>query len=130
MSEKIEPALSADEWFVPQIARPHLYCLSEERVGLSFGDGSVAPRTGIDVEIEDVPAIIALANAALRDSDRRKITREWINELRYAADTLKPIAYLAATPQPTERDRELMDTSTVLSVIADALASYLPPEAG
>lgn len=52
-----------------------------------------------------IPGLIALANAALPDDDPHKITREMVRLLR---DTAEEYDYL--TP------------------IADALASYLPPE--
>jgi hypothetical protein len=57
----------------------------------------------------NLATVIALANAALPNDDPHKITRAMIDEIRHASDEV-PYAGI-------ELDR-----------IADALASYLPPE--
>jgi hypothetical protein len=115
----VELALSANEWAAKRIER-----------GEEFqGDGiraSVDPVLGFIVDnftpetqsSHDDPrslaSIIALANDALPNSDRRKITRTWVNWLREEADVLKRGGAGAGALMATE--------------IADALQSYLPPE--
>jgi predicted protein tyrosine phosphatase len=63
-------------------------------------------------------ALIALANAALPDTDDRKITREQIVTIRFLASTSENLGVLVPTRAHVEAARRF----------ADALASYLPPE--
>lgn len=78
MSDEITPALSAEEWAQREAVRA-----STE---ISALDGSVmlvdpdAPSTV--VLAEGVPALMALANAALPDGDPRKLTREDVALIR------------------------------------------------
>lgn len=107
MSDAIPPALTPDEW--ARVEPSDIY---------GHDDGGVyvgAYRGGdIEVGVRD-HALIALANAALPDTDPRKITREWVREIRGAArDYALPDGFL--------------HSGEVLNRIADALASYLPPE--
>lgn len=95
MSEKIEPALSAEEW-----AR-------KREDGLDLYDDFVSDRPGSG------PRIIAAINDDLPDDDSRKITREWVIELRRVAQAFPSLGEL----------REI-------AAMADALESYLPPESG
>lgn len=90
MSEEIEPALTADDW-----ARE-----------LSVAD--LHPFL-------DTEKIIAVANAALPDSDPRKITRERIALLRVELGWAENAEY---SNDPEARR------------FLDALESYLPPTEG
>lgn len=98
MSEKIEPALSEEEWEdVLRIVSVH----GPDGLALAVGyEDCIGPN-------EEARAYsIAINNAALPDDDRRKITREMVNDLRRIDSEEYP----------------------PLSRIADALESYLPPE--
>jgi hypothetical protein len=127
MSEKIESALTDEEW-------------TAIRTGEFPRGGTINARLDvIDVNGGDfagsmIPAVIAALNDKLEDSDPRKITREKIARLRdflgrYAA-SLGPTpadhdsvqAILAGTYEPT---LELPETRFFLK----ALESYLPPQA-
>lgn len=116
----IDPALSAKEWATPHAERLTFFaCVMDG--GITFGDGSVAPKIGIHVEREDVPAIMALANAALPDDDPRKITRARMQAVRAA---------LAEQFVDLSEDQWTSDATKELTVLLAALESYLPPEAG
>jgi hypothetical protein len=99
MTDRIEPALTAEEW----AKRVGVY-------GWDYGSGFIVDRPH---------AIIAVLNAALPDADPRKITRKHIAMLREAGrqrDSLSP-PYLDIT----------LDDAAELLAFADALESYLPP---
>lgn len=101
MIEKIEPALTPDEWATKtsgdfSIDGNQLWGQDEQRRGNCWIDAAKA---------------IALANAALRNDDPRKITREMIDAL--VAAWMK----FGQTSVITDR----------LLIIAEALQSYLPP---
>lgn len=74
---------------------------------------------GTPVRCDDYPRLIAVANAALPDSDPRKITRAMVVELRKRA-LGHPLGYGEWSKNPPDPE---------LTKIADALESYLPPEA-
>jgi hypothetical protein len=106
MSEqKIEPALSAKEW----------------RDEMDFAGPSSELTRAVGVAVLSRPkdpksalrALIALANHALEDDDPRKITRNLVHGLRQWATRL--------TLEGNGEEE--------LNAIADALESYLPPEA-
>jgi len=99
MSEtrKIEPALSEQEW----AAVLETIEIKRER--------QLAPSA------DQCAHDIAVANAALPDSDPRKITRATIEDIRSAAEQIQ------LDPEEYYRGRRLLS-------FADALASYLPPE--
>lgn len=104
MTDRIEPALTATQWAsVYAVKRAGI--LQDTLLTLDTADLGLA-------------GLIAAANAALPDSDPRKITRAMVEEIREAAashaayDSLPQFAALAARVQR----------------IADALSSYLPPE--
>ena len=125
----IEPALSADEWEVPHAPRPHLYACVE-RETLTLADGTVAPLTGICLDAVEEPqsiyALIALANAALPDSDPRKLRRDWLCELRDAADEIE--MQLRNPHWRMADDRSLAaHRMHTLRLVANAIESYLPP---
>jgi hypothetical protein len=117
----IEPALTAEEWATgPRRARVE--------IAMSQSDGGIVqirepeqfgrerPRQQASVEGDDLPALIALANAALPDTDPRKITRAMVEDIRHAAAEV-------ATFHP-----QLDRLAAALDRHADALESYLPPD--
>src|SRR5258707_579432 len=86
MTKRIEPALTPEEWEVPHAQRARFYGCADARAGhLTLADGTPNPLTGVGVDVANVPALIALANATLPDSDPRKITREKIAAMRQSA---------------------------------------------
>lgn len=113
MSEKIEPALSAGEWTRAEI--------DDDGSALRIVDGRLVNEAW-GQPVDRPAAVIALANAALSDSDPRKITREWVKALRDEAERA----------EYTERVQDNAGYSaiepTLARQIADALESYLPPE--
>lgn len=127
MSEKIEPALSAEEWAGQPIA--HLGFIGEEEelagpfvldsdgsgVAVHEGDLYLAYDRFHSTTFSRPDAVIAVANAALLDSDRRKITREKIATLRSGLDCV---------PQ-AEGDQHAAYQAA--DAFLDALESYLSP---
>ena len=101
MADRIEPAASPHEW----------------QVFLANGMDQLMPRYFAQC---DHPSFIAKHNAALPDSDRRKITREWVTALRQIAQAIED-ADVMETEVPPEH-------APVLRAFANALESYLPPE--
>jgi hypothetical protein len=102
MSDLIRPAMLPSEWEMVS-GRP---LLRDMMAAEALNRGQVS-------------MVIALANAALPDSDPRKITRKHIAMLREAGrqrDSLSP-PYLDIT----------LDDAAELLAFADALESYLPP---
>jgi hypothetical protein len=101
MTDRIEPALTAEEWASIQAGNgiPYMTRCSvvDDLRGLDDGDTHAA---------------IAYANHLLPDSDPRKITRERIAAMRNTVTNLSLV----------DPDGEVVDA------FADALASYLPPE--
>lgn len=111
--EPIPPALTADEWGI--LPRIHWLHIENNDVQLDLDHGELILTTPSDdtaVFGERIPALIALANATLPDSDPRKITREKIAELR---DAIEVVA------------NATRDEASNLAFL-DALSSYLPPE--
>ena len=105
MTPEIEPATSAEDWAV------HIEAARDAGLSLQayLWAGQAYPaRT------------IALANAALPDSDPRKITRHHVERLRMVAATLHMRESGMAGPMTI--------VSNELNEIAEALESYLPPE--
>lgn len=103
MSEKIEPALSAEEW---------------QKVEEPMVTGKQSALRYLFDEIDEEQAI-ALANNALRDNDPRKITRKIVAEIRDCAEIMDgEYAF-----EPVRRAQ-----AARITAFANALASYLPPE--
>lgn len=100
----IEPALTPEEWASVE---------GEKR------ERTTTRHYEVDAILEnhDPAKFIAVYNAALPDSDPRKITREWV-------ETLRDIAELNLKKR-TRLDRL---AGPCLESIANALESYLPPE--
>jgi hypothetical protein len=105
MTERIEPALTAEEWASIQAGNgiPYMTRCSvvDDLRGLDDGDTHAA---------------IAYANHLLPDSDPRKITREMVDDLRMAASGLRH-EYGSVDEDAASVDR-----------VSDVLESYLPPE--
>lgn len=97
MSEKIEPALTSQQW-----------AEVESYDGPLFYDEAIQ-----NCPPESLPYLIALANAALPDSDPRKITREKVDALRITL---------------LNKGSAFGKGFGLVNQIADALSSYLPPE--
>jgi hypothetical protein len=107
----IEPALSAEEWRVSSAAVAPMYALQE----LSDLTRNHL-NEHVDLAQRDVPKAIALANAALPDSDPRKITPLRVAWLRDAVAHDLKLAYPNSV------------VSKQVEAFANLLASYLPPE--
>lgn len=101
MSEKIEPALSADEWAEVEELRDPLATACTILVDLIVAGGENA-------------AAIALGNHLLSDDDPRKITREKIALLRAIVEN---DAFTQGDQAPAGPEMTFLD----------ALESYLPP---
>lgn len=117
MSDPTAPALSAEEWAKREFAEGDI------SFDATMGRFTVVMDTwsdygSTDRDVKRLPALIALANAALPDTDPRKITREMVAQLRRAADLMCEAKWGVLEPE-----------GNTVARIADALASYLPPEA-
>jgi hypothetical protein len=125
MSEPITPALTPEEWADRHFKRPsHTYATHYSAGVAAYGQeaeaGDDCNLTISDTEwqgADNLAALIALTNDALPDGDPRKITREWVRSIRTVADALEHNGYGSHLAVPK------------LRAIADALESYLPPEA-
>lgn len=132
--EKPDAALSADQWRGLEEADGIRFRDFDAEVAIGFGHDRDGHGRGLNIaeqrkdrESESVSlflapsvrALIAVANAALPDSDPRKFTRATIAMLRRKADVFHP------TPESPMLGR-MRDTE--LDAFADALESYLPPE--
>lgn len=123
---KVQPALTPDEWARNAVhfsegdfygARidgpPSQMCLT---LDVFDADRSADMRSD-EVAVANLPALIALANAALPDGHPAKITREWVALLREVALT-----------HEAESGDDWHDDVAPIRAIADALESYLPPD--
>jgi hypothetical protein len=140
MTDRIEPALTSEEWR----AIEDVECVDDDAPGNKVGielvygdpsdeltprirveDGKVSIRDGVS-ETAEVPiaVVIAIANDALPDTDQRKITRDAVADLRYAAYMLMEVSREADSEAEME---SLHARSDRLTRLADALESYLPP---
>lgn len=107
MTDRIEPALSAAEWAAKSIGGGDAYIDTDDTVVIQNGHDDAR------FDAKEAPGIIAFANDILPDSDRRKITREWVDALRDAAGPFMPV--------------DAAEQAARFRSIADALESYLPP---
>jgi hypothetical protein len=123
MSERIAPALTPDEWAAKETRTPdHVrvaLLVDEDGTFLEVGDGRSSADTWL-IASEGMPQTIALANAALPDSDPRKITRARVDALREVAREIDAENKGMITQCGWADD--------FLNGLADALESYLPPE--
>lgn len=111
MSEKIEPALTPDEW---RRGEKRLDQWSRIVGGDDIVIEGPDPQEAVTLrKPNEIAALIALANAALPDNDPRKITREMITKLQMLLSAF-------------EADDHVHDW---YPAVVDALESYLPPPA-
>jgi hypothetical protein len=101
VTERIEPALSAEEWVAVRQAKAD---------GLTFDS--------IQVECGSDAGLIAFLNDELPDSDPRKITREKLGAVRHA---------LAEHHVDLSIDQYTSLHTITLATLLAALESYLPP---
>jgi hypothetical protein len=126
MGEKIEPAMTPKEWNEPEIdvGCGLVWLGLDASPSRATGDTEamemgppylVATWNSVNDEqtLTRLPAIIALANAALPDDDPRKVTHETVRALRSAGWALD------GAHQTDHGDR--------VRRVADVLESYLPP---
>jgi hypothetical protein len=84
-TNQIKPALSVEEWAERSAIRGNdgwEVAVESDESGISFrwrADSSGGDSIGVPVD--GLPVVIALANAALPDGDKRKITRAHIEAL-------------------------------------------------
>lgn len=116
----IPPALSAEEWRKRFTVRPgpaHVIFYEGQRSALCVGQQTTAGPVVVLQDVNDLAALIALANAEMRRfDDPRAILREHVTLLREVAD-----AYEHDTAGIGD------DRSDRVREFADALESYLPP---
>lgn len=133
MAEKIKPVLTAKDWSFRASSEQTSLGATGVRLD-TFGPDDVVltldrfdGEEGVSAPVSLIPAVIALANAALPDSDPRKITRERIALIRELAELawLRAKSFKVAEPFATRNADRAKDD--VLQ-FADALESYLPPE--
>ena len=113
MTDSIEPALTPEEWLL--YAPRGWLDLDHNEVSTRDEGFCIMPDSEVAVFAKRLPALIALANSALPDDDKRKLRREHIAALRNA--TVHDVI--------GDEDRE---QTSILRNLADALESYLPPE--
>lgn len=118
MTEKIEPALSAFQWSTVRNEDGVIYVSPPQ--GTNDGVNWLAK-----LSTDRAPQYLAIANAALPDSDRRKITRERIAAARKA---LNQSDYIPNSDEELGADGEWPAVSDAEQLLR-ALESYLPPEA-
>jgi hypothetical protein len=132
MTKRFEPALAPEEWRlvlreltrIPEPAMEGQDTLPTFRA-MDRIMGAVSWRSG-----DPHAARIAVENAALPDTDPRKITPEVIEEMRYACRGLRQILQqLHADDRDQWPDDAIThaDRARQLERFADALESYLPP---
>lgn len=114
---RIEPALTPEDWRISSAAVGPEFALQRLRdLYDSHGEAQA-------LRVQDMPQVIALANAALPDDDPHKVTREKVERLHEGARAMMNTHYERCTGGCTcERE------SDALAAFADTLASYLPPE--
>lgn len=122
VTDPIEPALTAEEWAK---GTPGVYGWDDGGV---FIDWRTYSREIDRPSVERPHAIIAALNAALPDSDPRKITQEKVARLRAAEVHAAGCAVLVehSDYNPSCDCQE----GAFAASFADALESYLPPTEG
>jgi hypothetical protein len=133
----IPPALSEDEWFTGRELTGGYRAIVGPNNALTItrGDGR---REETVLEIQDVnelAAIIALANLAINPEDPRKFRREHVSLIREAAELLAggvlPAAEIAAIEPTTVEAQAIFEAGehySRLHELADVLESYVPNE--
>lgn len=121
MDDRIEPALTAAKWAEVRAPRSE----AEQRLGWAEAE--------VQHDTTSRAGLVALANHFLPDSDRRKIRREWLSDLRIAQNEAQDAAWRSCMNgepgKPCDECQRAVDGFKArLQHIADALESYLPPE--
>lgn len=131
MRTPIPPALTAAGWQIRQLS-------FDDGVGIETDSTSGAlrvfyPTDGGDcvsyVPTERLLQLIALSNAALPDSDDRKITRQWVDEIRFAAEEFKTSIQREYGPKENwgHVPHAMVAQAERVIQYTRALESYLPP---
>lgn len=136
MSETMTPALSAEQWKrTASQDDPVVVSDFDGEVGIEFCHQLNDDGRGVRLHRDDstialfhsapVRAVIAVANAALVDSDPHKITGQKVALLReYLVEWVKEMQVASAMGSPpTKQQRE---AHRLVTELADALSSYLP----
>jgi hypothetical protein len=111
----IEPALTAEEWVRARAFLPF-------RDPRNVAELTHAPKGRLAAEI-------ALANDALPDTDPRKITRDFVFDMRETAALARDaLAVYGAPATWGNAPRSLLVIIERAEAHVHALASYLPPE--
>lgn len=118
MSDKIEPALTPDEWREIRKAATEA---GTDSLSLIYDD-AIGPTDATRAYC------IAINNFALPDSDPRRITREWVNGLRARAANSRDSYRHGQDLMNTRIMEDARRAYELFDAIADALESYLPPE--
>lgn len=128
MTDKIEPALTESQWEARNRGDQIMHPLGAPDVRWNQMSRSVTigpPVGGASLYAADAPKWIALLNAALPDTDPRKITREWTHNLRTVADFLEHLSIDESANLIAWEERG--HAAIRLREYAAALESYLPP---
>lgn len=113
MTDRIAPALSAEQWDGDP---------TED--GFSLVNGTLVDGDGMDIRAPH--QLVAAANAVLSDS--RKITRQWVIDLGVAQERARLAVGTDCANGPCEECTAACEAFCArLQRMADALASYLPP---
>ena len=123
----IPPALTREEWTHRAFDG---VCISADWMDQSIeifdvGEGTKVSLFGAPRVVADAPRLIAALNAALPDTDPRKIGGEYLAALREvvaASDALNGAKMISGGMLQVSGT-----TVETLRDLADALASYLPP---
>lgn len=123
MSDDMHSVLSTEEWSARSAQRSFSESVSINR------DGTLAIDIG-DWRAENLPALIALANAALPDDAPHKITWQMVDRLRIAEGHRKTCPrYMMLSDYEGDSSVPPCDCLAVENAnhVADILASLLPP---
>ena len=125
----IPPALSESEWAAETVPMPDTKASRTFRAQTTIGGLSIDGQIHIR-DVNDLAALIALANAAMNDEDPRKFRRDQVTNLRLIAGAI------ASEHSENEQGIDAKGDPTLcmhcaaeaLHELADALESYLPPQ--
>lgn len=131
MTDELKPALSADEWKLPDARRSAFYAMAEADHTLTVGDGKVTSHVGLNIPSGELTALIALANAALPDNSPYKITRaEWY-DLESSVSNMEGLAVGLEDRSDLNGPayaRAMRRLAKTLKTLAGKLDALLPPE--
>ena len=121
MTEEIRPALAPEEWKHRRSGAVSLDTAGiEEYVVIEGTEGETVKVSGV----EDIFALISLANDALPETDPRKITHAWLSRVEAIRDLILAGA-VQGDPGLTPYRRELASAWDQMSSV---LRAILPPE--